>query len=79
MYREKNSVASKGKNIIRLIHRMLKAGIMKGYSYEIEKSGSGQGSTGKSDSDYSLDPTRILSYDTYKELTHELLSYEHIL
>lgn len=34
----------KDSNIIRLIHRMLKAGIMKEYSYEIEKSGSGQGS-----------------------------------
>lgn len=27
----------------------------------------------------SLEPTRILSYDTHKELTHELLSYEYIL
>lgn len=34
----------KDPNIIRLIRRMLKAGIMKDYCYEVEESGSGQGS-----------------------------------
>lgn len=34
----------KDPNIIRLVRRMLKAGIMEDYCYEIEESGSGQGS-----------------------------------